>query len=78
MKTISTNQAKVHFDYYVHMTIMELGSINNTKILSSKFCISIVFIFSGDLQRSQEKLETILMQNVGGTNKEYYGIFDSA
>jgi len=50
MKTISTNQAKVHFDYYVHMTIMELGSINDTKIL---------------------------MQNVGGTNKECYGIFDS-
>jgi len=37
-----------------------------------------VFIFSWDLQRErnwkQEKLETMLMQNFGGTNKEYYGI----
>ena len=26
--------------------------------------------------KSQEKLETMLMQNFGWTNKEYYGIFD--
>ena len=42
-----------------------------------KFCISIVFILSWDLQWSQERLETILTQNFGGTNKKYYGIFES-
>ena len=26
---------------------------------------------------SQEKIKTMLMQNFGGTNKEYYGIFDN-
>ena len=49
-----------------------LDSLKNTIILS------IVFIFSWDLQWSQEKLETMLMQNFGGTNEEYYGIFDTA
>ena len=34
MKTIRTNQAKVPIDYYVHITNMELGIINNIKILS--------------------------------------------
>ena len=34
-----------------------------------KFCISIVFNFSWDLQSPQEKLETMLMQNFGGTKK---------
>ena len=32
--------------------------------------------FCWDLQWSQEKLETMLMRNFRGTNKEYYGIFD--
>jgi len=31
-----------------------------------KFCISIVFIFSSDHCNSQEKLETMLTQNLGG------------
>ena len=31
-----------------------------------KFCISIVFVFSWDHCKSQEKLETMLMQNLGG------------
>ena len=34
------------------------------------------FIFSWDLRCSHEKLETMLMQNFGWTNKECYGIFD--
>ena len=42
-----------------------------------KFCISIVFVFSWDHCKSQEKLETMLMLNFGGTNKKYYGIFRS-
>jgi len=31
----------------------------------------------GLVQWSQERLETMLMQNFGGTNKAYYGIFES-
>ena len=47
-----------------------------------KFCISIAFIFSWDHSKSQEKMETVFIQNFGGqtnkqTNKEYYGIFES-
>ena len=41
-----------------------------------KFCISIVFVFSWDLQWFQEKLETVIMQSFGGVNKENYGILD--
>ena len=37
--------------------------------MSSKICITIVFLFSWDLQWSQEKLKTILMQNSGGTKR---------
>ena len=39
-----------------------------------KICISIVFSFSWGHFNSQEKLKTMLMQNVWVTNKEYYGI----
>ena len=39
-----------------------------------KICISIVFRFSWDHFNSQEKLKTMLMQNFGVTNKEYYGM----
>ena len=34
-----------------------------------KFCIRIAFIFSWDHWKSQEKLETMLMQNLGGQTK---------
>ena len=34
-----------------------------------KFCISIVFVFSWDRCNSREKLETMLMQNLGGQTK---------
>ena len=34
-----------------------------------KFCISIVFVLSWDHCKSQEKLETMLMQNLGGQTK---------
>ena len=38
-------------------------------IVPPKFCISIVFNFSWDLQLPQEKLKTMLVQNFGGTEK---------
>ena len=52
----------------VYRTISQYQKYHNTLCLLPpspllKFCISIVFIFSWDLQRSQEKLETVLMQS---------------
>ena len=38
-------------------------------VYPQKFCISIVFNFSWDLQSSQGKLKTMLMQNVWGQKK---------
>ena len=38
------------------------------------FCRSIVFSFSWGHFNSQEKLKTMLLQNVGVTNKEHYGM----
>ena len=38
-------------------------------VCPSKFCISIVFVFSWDHCNSQVKLETMLMQNLGGQTK---------
>ena len=38
-----------------------------------KFFITFVFHFFWVLQPSQEKLKTMLMQNLGGANKEHYG-----
>ena len=42
--------------------------------VTPKFCISIVLSFSWELQWSQEKLKTTLMQNFGVTNIEHYGM----
>ena len=44
----------------------------------AKFCISIVFVFSWDYCKSQEKLETMLMQNVGGQTKSIMVFFEVA
>ena len=43
-------------------------------LVTPKFCISIVFSFYWSHFNSQEKLKTMLMQNFGVTNKEYYGM----
>ena len=40
------------------------GKYHNTLCLSPKFCISVVFVFSWDLQ-----LERMLMQNLGAQTK---------
>ena len=52
---------------------LEIGSYrkyhNTLFICPSKFCISIVFVFSWDHCKSQEKLETMLMQNLEGQAK---------
>ena len=60
------------------LTIDHFQKYHNTLcFIPPKFCISIAFIFSWDHSKSQEKKETMFMQNFGGTNKEYYGIFES-
>jgi len=43
-------------------------------LVTSKFCISIVFSFSWGHFNSQQKLQTMLMKNLGLTNKEHYGM----
>ena len=60
---------------YVHRPLSKIPRYS--LLIPPKFCISIVFILSWDLQLSQERLDTMPMQNVGGTNKECYGIFES-
>ena len=58
--------------------ISQYQKYHNTLCLSlQNFAKALFFIFSWDLQWSQEKLETMPMQNFEGTNKEYYGIFDT-
>ena len=58
----------------------ELANIKNTIILffcpSKLLHLSVVTSFSWDHCKSQEKPKTMLMENVGRTNKKYYGIFD--
>ena len=46
--------------------IGNFGKYHNTLLFPRKFCINIVFVFSWDHCKSQEKVETMLMQNVGG------------
>ena len=43
-------------------------------LVTSRFCISIVFSFSRGQFNSQEKLKTMRMQNFWVANKEYYGM----
>ena len=45
--------------------------------LPPKYCISIVSSLSWDHCKSQERIETMLMQTFEGTSKEYYGTFES-
>ena len=55
-------------------------SIKNTIILfdcPSNILYKNCFQFSWDHCKCQEKIKTMLMPNFGGTNKEYYGIFDT-
>ena len=59
----------VQSDRKVNVTI---GHLENTVILfvcAPKFCTSIVSSFSWDLQWSQEKTKTMLMQNLGAQTK---------
>ena len=59
--------------------IGHFGKYHNTLCLSPpNFCISIVFVFSWGLCNSQEKLETMLMQNLGGQRKSIMVFFEVA
>ena len=56
-------------------TTVQHALITYSLFVTPNFCISIVFSFSWELKRPQEKLKTMLMQNLGVKNKEYYGMF---
>ena len=63
--------------------IAHFGKYHNTLCLSPKILHTPPFFFSWDHCKSQEKLEKMLMQNLGGgggreTNKEHYGISELA
>ena len=52
-----------------------LAQYHNTLLLpSKKNCIGIVSDFPWDIFMSQEKLQTMIMQNFGGLKEVYYGI----
>ena len=43
-------------------------------LVTPKLCMSIVFSFCWELKWPKDKLKTMLMQNFGVTNKDYYGM----
>ena len=55
--------------FRVLINIGHFGKLIILFVCASKFCISIVIVFSWDHCKSQEKLETMLMQNFGGKTK---------
>lgn len=59
--------------YYFRNSAFARHPVYMTLCLPPKFCISFLFNFSWVLKSSQEKLKTMLKQNVGGANKRYYG-----
>ena len=62
---------------WIRRTIFS-ATFKNTIILClslQKFSINILSIFSWNLLCSREKIKAV--QNFGGTNKEYYGFFES-
>ena len=70
MTSISYVSAILVIDHY-----RKYHNIPQYSLLATpKFCISIVFSFSWGHFNSQEKLKTMLMQNLGVTNKEYYSM----
>ena len=61
-----------HWRHCLDDLIHQQAISENTIILfvyPLKFCIRLVFVFSWDHCKSQEKLETMLMQNLGGQTK---------
>ena len=54
--------------------ILCLHKSHNTPLLPPKICIGIVLDYSWDMFMSQEKLQTMSMQNVWGVKEVHYGI----
>ena len=60
---IETRQEYLNFENsFIHHFHID----HNAPSLPPKFCITIVFYFSWDNCNTQEKLETMVMQNFGG------------
>ena len=58
---------------YIHLS----HSANNTTILP-QFWITLVFNFSWEDCNTQEKFETMVIQNFGGVNKVHCGLCESS
>ena len=59
----------------LQIPVWETGQYHNTPLLPpKKICIGIVLDFPEDIFMSQEKLQTMIMQNFGGVKEVYYGI----
>ena len=54
--------------------ILYLHKSHNTPLLPPKNCIGIVLDYSWDIFMSQEKLQTMSMQNFWGVKEVHYGI----
>ena len=75
----STPDKAIHYFHIDHNIIMHL--VYPPTALPPKFCINIVLDFSWDNCYIQEKLETMVMQNLGGGgagNKKHYGLCESS
>ena len=62
--------------FFTNISILYLHKTHNTPLLPPKICIGIVLDYSWDMFMSQEKLQTMSMQNffLGGVKKVHYGI----
>ena len=71
-----SNALVTHF--ILIMTLINIFSTCTNPIIhlfySPKICIGIVLDYSWDMFMSQEKLQTMSMQNFGGVKEVHYGI----
>ena len=73
-QSVSFSYYEQDFNLHVNDKIWGTWRYTCICIAALKFCISIVFSFSWELEWTEEKLKTTLMQNFGVTNKAHYGM----
>jgi len=59
------------FANWIINDLWTIGHFQKYHVCLPKFCTTIAFIFTWDHSMSQEKTETMFMQNFGGTNKDW-------
>ena len=67
------NHFNINFILYLYNPIIHLFYLPAPP-LHTKNCVGILLDFSWDIFMSQEKLQTIIMQNCGATTEVCYGI----